>query len=171
MQLEKAATILRSIAHPSRIAILELLDRKKTCNVTEIHETLGMEQAITSNPLAVLRKKGILSTERSGKNVFYSLNYEKIGVSFLVVFFSFLRIWHLETSPPPPFLTNALLVPVLSFPLLFTSFAVCSATKKVLKFEICSTKWCWFQDDRGQKLHRPWRSDVRNFPFSPDGMT
>ncbi|MCB9235936.1 MAG: helix-turn-helix transcriptional regulator [Bacteroidia bacterium] len=79
LQLEKAASVMRAVAHPSRIAILELLDKKQSCNVTEIHETLGMEQAITSNHLAVLRKKGILNTERNGKNIFYTVNHDRIG--------------------------------------------------------------------------------------------
>lgn len=78
-RLEQAATVLRSVAHPVRISILELLDDRKSCNVTEIYETLGMEQAIVSNHLAVMRKKGLLATERSGKNIFYSLNYERLS--------------------------------------------------------------------------------------------
>ena len=50
-QLEKAANMLRAIAHPMRIAILQYLDGGKQLTVTEIHEYLKIEQSTTSTIL------------------------------------------------------------------------------------------------------------------------
>ena len=48
-QLEKAANMLKAIAHPMRVAILEYLDGGKQLTVTEIHEHLKIEQSTTSH--------------------------------------------------------------------------------------------------------------------------
>ena len=54
-RLELAASMLKAIAHPMRIAILKHLEGGKRLTVTEIHELLGIEQSTTSNHLGILR--------------------------------------------------------------------------------------------------------------------
>ena len=71
--LETATEVLRAIAHPIRIAIVDLLRAKKRLSVTEIHEHLSIEQAIASHHLRILKDKSILVAQRDGKNTFYSL--------------------------------------------------------------------------------------------------
>ena len=78
-QLERAANILKAIAHPMRIAILNHLEDKGTMTVTEIHKVLGIEQSTTSHHLGILKDKGVLSSKREGKNTYYYIKYKNIN--------------------------------------------------------------------------------------------
>ena len=78
-ELEKAANMLKAIAHPMRIAILNYLDDGKKMTVTEIHELLQIEQSTTSHHLGILKDKGVLSSKREGKNTFYFLKHDKLS--------------------------------------------------------------------------------------------
>lgn len=75
-RLDTAASMLKAIAHPMRIAILKNLEDGKRLTVTEIHELLGIEQSTTSHHLGILRDKGVLCSKRDGKNTFYYLKYD-----------------------------------------------------------------------------------------------
>ena len=68
---EKAAIMLKAIAHPMRIAILSLLEEKEKLTVTEIHKALNLEQSTTSHHLGILKDKAVLYSERKGKNTYY----------------------------------------------------------------------------------------------------
>ena len=78
-ELETAASMLKAIAHPLRIAILNYLDDGKKLTVTEIHELLQIEQSTTSHHLGILKDKGVLSSKREGKNTFYFLKHDKLS--------------------------------------------------------------------------------------------
>ncbi len=78
-QLERAASMLKAIAHPMRIAILSFLEEGKKMTVTEIHEKLGIEQSTTSHHLGILKDKGVLASQREGKNTFYFLKHERLS--------------------------------------------------------------------------------------------
>ncbi len=78
-RLEIAASMLKAMAHPMRIAILKHLEGGKKLTVTEIHELLGIEQSTTSHHLGILRDKGVLCSKREGKNTFYFLKYTILG--------------------------------------------------------------------------------------------
>ncbi len=78
-QLEKAANMLKAIAHPMRIAIINFLDEGKKLTVTEIHELLKIEQSTTSHHLGILKDKGVLTSQREGKNTFYSLKNDNLS--------------------------------------------------------------------------------------------
>jgi DNA-binding transcriptional ArsR family regulator len=75
-RLETAASMLKAMAHPMRIAILKHLENGKRLTVTQIHELLGIEQSTTSHHLGILKDKGVLCSKREGKNTFYFLKYE-----------------------------------------------------------------------------------------------
>jgi DNA-binding transcriptional ArsR family regulator len=77
-QLEKAANMLKAIAHPMRIAILSFLEEGKKLTVTEIHELLHIEQSTTSHHLGILKDKGVLSSKREGKNTYYFLKHNNL---------------------------------------------------------------------------------------------
>jgi DNA-binding transcriptional ArsR family regulator len=77
-QLEKAANMLKAIAHPVRITILTLLEKGKKLTVTEIHELLNIEQSTASHHLGILKDKGVLSSKRDGKNCYYFLKHEDL---------------------------------------------------------------------------------------------
>ena len=57
-KLELAASKLRAIAHPMRIAIIDLLTVNTKMTVTEIYEYLNLEQASASHHLNILKNKG-----------------------------------------------------------------------------------------------------------------
>ena len=73
------AGVFQALAHPSRIAIVELLRDEKEVAVSRIYERLGLEQANTSQHLAVLRSKQIVIGRKNGNQVFYSLRDPIIG--------------------------------------------------------------------------------------------
>jgi DNA-binding transcriptional ArsR family regulator len=78
-QLEKASNMLKAIAHPLRIAILNLLENGKKLTVTEIHEQLNIEQSTTSHHLGILKDKGVLTSQRDGKNTYYFLKHDNLA--------------------------------------------------------------------------------------------
>lgn len=77
-QLQDAAGILRALAHNLRLEILDFIDKNDTINVNKIYNTLNLEQSITSQHLRILRLAGLVTTERDGKFIFYSIDYEKV---------------------------------------------------------------------------------------------
>jgi DNA-binding transcriptional ArsR family regulator len=72
-KLSSVASKFRAISHPTRIAIIYMLETNKQMNVTQIHTKLNILQAVTSHHLSVLKNKGIVSAKRVGKNTLYSL--------------------------------------------------------------------------------------------------
>ncbi len=80
-KLQQSAEILRALAHPLRMKILEFIDRNEAINVNKIYNTLNLEQSITSQHLRILRLAGLVTTERDGKFIHYSIDYDKMGSS------------------------------------------------------------------------------------------
>ncbi|WP_338812911.1 metalloregulator ArsR/SmtB family transcription factor [Bernardetia sp. Wsw4-3y2] len=76
--LERAAFILKTVAHPVRLGILKLLEKEERLSVNQICEGLEVEQSLTSHHLSNMKLKGILSSKREGKNVYYSLRERNI---------------------------------------------------------------------------------------------
>ena len=77
-KLEKAAYVLKAVAHPTRINIIDLLDQQAELSVTALSELLDCEQSLLSHHLTNMRDKGILAVRREGKNMFYSLTNKTI---------------------------------------------------------------------------------------------
>ena len=71
--LEYAFSRLRGIAHPMRIEILELLTANKRMTVTQIFEKMNIDQAVASHHLIILKNKGVVESNRNGKNSYYSI--------------------------------------------------------------------------------------------------
>lgn len=69
---EFKARIFQALAHPTRIAIVEVL-REGEMPAGDIIERLGLEQANASQHLAVLRGKNIVVNRKEGNQVFYAL--------------------------------------------------------------------------------------------------
>ncbi len=78
-KLQTSAEILRALAHPLRMKILEFIDKHKTINVNKIYNTLKLEQSITSQHLRILRLAGIVITSREGKFIHYAIDYSKVA--------------------------------------------------------------------------------------------
>lgn len=74
---ELVSSMCKALNDPKRlIALYALRDGPHT--VTEICRALGVPQANTSQHLAVLRERGLVSTRRDGNRVLYSLRHPKI---------------------------------------------------------------------------------------------
>ena len=76
--IKRAAMTLRSINHKLRQQILKLLEENKRMKVTDIYVKLRLEQSVASQHLAILRRANIVSTERMGKEIYYSVNNNRI---------------------------------------------------------------------------------------------
>jgi DNA-binding transcriptional ArsR family regulator len=66
------ASVFQALAHPTRIAIVEIL-RDGPLSAGAMQEKLGVEQANLSQHLAILRAKQIVVNRKEGNQVFYSL--------------------------------------------------------------------------------------------------
>ncbi len=75
---EMVAFILKTIAHPVRIGIVELLAHNDKLSVNEICEMIDCEQSLISHHLANMRLKGVLSYSKEGKNVYYTLKMKEV---------------------------------------------------------------------------------------------
>jgi DNA-binding transcriptional ArsR family regulator len=72
------AQFFRALAHPTRIRMLEILVRGGR-TVQELQEALTLDQPIVSQQLAVLRNQGIVSTQKEGLSVRYTLRDPLVG--------------------------------------------------------------------------------------------
>ena len=73
-ELQEASLVIRSLNHPLRQQILNLLEEFGSMTVTQIYIKLRIEQSVASQHLAIMRKTDVLKTERNGKFIYYSLN-------------------------------------------------------------------------------------------------
>ncbi|KYP15686.1 metalloregulator ArsR/SmtB family transcription factor [Flavihumibacter sp. CACIAM 22H1] len=78
LHVKKAALILRAMNHKLRQQIMKLLEENDKLTVTEIYVRLRLEQSVASQHLAILRRAGIVKTERDGKFIYYRLNEPRI---------------------------------------------------------------------------------------------
>ncbi len=78
-KLEKAAYILKTIAHPTRLSIIHLLEENDRLSVNELCSVLGCEQSLVSHHLSNMRIKGLLKSEREGINIYFSLKEKELA--------------------------------------------------------------------------------------------
>lgn len=78
-KFEKAAFILKTVSHPTRLAIIELLSKFSKLTVGDINKIVTCEQSLLSHHLINMKLKGILSAEREGQNVYYSLKLREVS--------------------------------------------------------------------------------------------
>ncbi len=76
--LEKAANMLKAMAHPIRISIIGCLEDGNMRTVTEIHKQLKIEQSTASHHLGILKDRDVLASKRDGKNTLYFLKHENL---------------------------------------------------------------------------------------------
>jgi ArsR family transcriptional regulator len=72
MPFEDAADLLRALAHPVRLRIVDLLQNGELC-VKGLEELLGVSQSSVSQHLSRLRYAGLIESERKGHLVCYRL--------------------------------------------------------------------------------------------------
>lgn len=76
--IKKASMVLRSLNHKLRQQILKIINEEKKITVTEIYVKLRLEQSVASQHLAILRKTGIVTTQREGKFIFYTIDQSRL---------------------------------------------------------------------------------------------
>lgn len=69
---EARARIIKAIAHPSRLLILDELSDSERC-VCELRDIIGADISTVSKHLSILKEAGILEDEKRGQQVFYRL--------------------------------------------------------------------------------------------------
>ena len=77
-KLQSAINMLKVIAHPVRLAIVDLLTENKRMTILEIQEALNLEQAIASQQITLMEDKGVLKSEKVGRNKYVSLRFPKM---------------------------------------------------------------------------------------------
>jgi len=77
--LRKAVLVLRAVNHKLRQRIIDLLEESDTMTVTDIYIKLRLEQSVASQHLAILRRAGVVLTERQGKFIYYSLDRDRLA--------------------------------------------------------------------------------------------
>jgi ArsR family transcriptional regulator len=71
INVKRAARVLKSISHPARIQIVELLLERGPLPVKEIYESVSISQSNASQHLKLLEDAGVLISERDGKQIYY----------------------------------------------------------------------------------------------------
>lgn len=74
---ERQARILKALAHPIRLQILEVLRSGEKC-VCELLPELGMGQSNVSQHLATLREHGLIDHRKEGLKVIYWIKDERV---------------------------------------------------------------------------------------------
>ena len=86
------AELFRSLAHPTRIQVLEVLsaDESHSAPVSRLLAATGAEASALSQHLAVLKNAGVVTSARTGNAVVYRLSRPLVA-ELLVVARAFLR--------------------------------------------------------------------------------
>jgi len=74
---ERIAECLKALSHPTRIRILEELEKGSRC-VNDLSETIGLSQANLSQHLGLLKSRGWIKREKRAVYTYYSLSEEGI---------------------------------------------------------------------------------------------
>lgn len=80
--LERRATVMKALAHPSRLLMVEALAAGELC-VCDLQERVGADLSTVSKHLSLLKAAGVVLSEKRAQQVFYRLR-----VPCLLSFFS-----------------------------------------------------------------------------------
>lgn len=71
-QAELKAEVLKALAHPTRLMIVESLAKGERC-VCELNELFEADHSTVSKHLAILKQAGLVNDRKDGLKVYYSL--------------------------------------------------------------------------------------------------
>lgn len=86
---QELAAFAKALAHPARIAILEVLAKRNECICGEIVEILPLAQSTVSQHLKELKEAGLVNGTVDGPRSCYCINwkaFEKISLGFSMMF-------------------------------------------------------------------------------------
>ena len=75
--LDREAVLLRTLAHPARLPLLEALSQGEEC-VCHLTALLDRPQPYVSKQLAELREAGLVSDRRDAQRIYYRLVDERV---------------------------------------------------------------------------------------------
>lgn len=78
-KLTVSTELMRALAHPLRLKILEILDQNRNIQVNQIYNTLKIEQSIASQHLRILKNAGVLVADKDGKYMHYTIDYQRVS--------------------------------------------------------------------------------------------
>ena len=84
-KLQYSTILMKALAHPLRLKILEFIDSQGVINVNKIYNTLQIEQSVTSQHLRLLRMAGVVNATKEGKYVHYDINYDVVKRASIAV--------------------------------------------------------------------------------------
>jgi len=76
-QAEHIADVLKAMAHPVRLQIVEILEKGEKC-VNEVVKAVGGKQSITSQQLNMMKDKGVLACRKDGAKVYYRIENKNV---------------------------------------------------------------------------------------------
>ncbi len=71
-KFEARAEVIKAMAHPTRLFIVEELSRSERC-VCDLTEMIGADVSTVSKHLSVMKNAGIVRDDKRGSQVFYTL--------------------------------------------------------------------------------------------------
>ncbi|ARQ70617.1 hypothetical protein CAG99_18795 [Streptomyces marincola] len=72
--------MFRALSDPTRVRLVVLLaERCRACSVSELAECLDVDLSVVSRHLALLRAAGVLRATKSGRNLFYEIQYDALA--------------------------------------------------------------------------------------------
>ena len=76
--IEEQAKIFKALGHPSRLLMAEALSHGPMC-VCDLQKLVGADISTVSRHLSILKGADVVSDEKKGQNVFYSLKLTCLG--------------------------------------------------------------------------------------------
>ncbi|RZK66722.1 MAG: transcriptional regulator [Pedobacter sp.] len=70
---QRVAELLKVLAHPIRLKIINSLSQHRELNATSVQKQIAISQSLASHHLIKMSEKGILTKVRGGKEIYYSL--------------------------------------------------------------------------------------------------
>jgi DNA-binding transcriptional ArsR family regulator len=71
--LSAAAECLKTLAHPHRLQIVQILLTGEQISVNDLAKACGLSQPATSDHLRLMQRCGFLSSQRDGRTVYYEI--------------------------------------------------------------------------------------------------
>ena len=97
LRAEARAEILKALAHPTRVYIVDLIQREGPHCVCQLTERIGVDTSTVSRHLTVLKNAGVLQDRKEGTTVYYSLGCDCIA-DFMTGLESLLRARHMRDA-------------------------------------------------------------------------
>lgn len=79
VRAQERAEVLKALAHPTRVYIVDLIAREGAHCVCNLTERIGVDTSTVSRHLSLLKSAGILFDRKEGTTVYYDLTCDCIG--------------------------------------------------------------------------------------------